>query len=103
MATSKQEQTYNKVVEYYGMADRLIRSVENSSHRLSSKQFEIVEDLVNCLETCADEITTSYIDFVKNGESEKSSDQIRESFNKISSKVEECKNKILILYHKNRE
>ncbi len=103
MATSKQEQTYNKVIEYYAMADRLIRVAEDSSHKLSAKQFDIIEDLVSCLEDCADEITTQYIEFVKNGQSEELADYIRESLNKITAKVEESKNRILILYHENQQ
>ena len=91
MATSKQEQTYNKVIEYYSLADQLIRAVEDSSHKLSSDQFEIIEDMVHCLETCADEVTTQYIDFVKNGESEELTDNIRQSLNKIPPKLRNVK------------
>jgi|TARA_Y100000389_G_scaffold163372_1_gene166610 very-short-patch-repair endonuclease len=102
MATSKQEQIYNKVVDYYGMADRLIRTVEDSSHKLSQKQFDIVEDLVVTIEKYADEITAKYIEFVKNGEHEAVEDDIRNALNKISKKLDETKNKILILYHDNK-
>ena len=63
MATSKQEQIYNKVVDYYGMADRLIRTVEDSSHKLSQKQFDIVEDLVVTIEKYADEIVEAINDY----------------------------------------
>ena len=103
MATSKQERIYNKVVEYYGMADRLIRVVEASSHKLSTKQFEIIEGLVVHLENYADEVTTKYIEFVKNGEPEAVEDDIRESLNKIAAKIEDTRNKILILYHENQD
>lgn len=102
MPTSKQEQIYNKVVEYYGMADRLIRSVETSSHRLSSQQFEIIEDLVICLENSADDITNKYIEYVKNGEPKEVEDDIRQSLNNIMAKIEESRNRILILYHDNK-
>lgn len=102
MATSKQEKIYNRVVEYYGMADRLIRLVENSSHRLSTQQFEIVENLVVSLEKHADDITTKYIEFVKNGEPEVVEDDIRESLNKIAATIEDTRNKILMLYHENK-
>lgn len=98
MATSKQEQLYNEIVEYYSYADRLIAAVQDSSHKLSEQQFAIVEDIVVKLEECADQLTTQYIEFIKNGESEKITELVRAALNNIMVKVEECQNKILIMY-----
>lgn len=98
MATSKQEQLYNEIVEYYSYADRLIAAVQDSSHKLSEQQFVIVEDVVTKLEECADQLTTQYIEFIKNGESEKTTELVRVALNNIMGKVEECQNKILIMY-----
>jgi gas vesicle protein len=98
MATSKQEQLYNEIVEYYSYADRLIAAVQDSSHKLSEQQFSIIEDVVTKLEECADQLTTQYIDFIKNGESENTTDIVRQALNKIMAKIEECQNKILIMY-----
>lgn len=98
MATSKQEQLYNEIVEYYSFADRLITAVQDSSHKLSEQQFSIIEDVVNKLEECADQLTTQYIEFIKNGESEKTTELVRLALNKIMAKIEECQNKILMLY-----
>ena len=99
MATSKQEQLYNEIVEYYNYADRLLSAVEDNEHELATQQFSIIEDVVNKLEECADTLTTQYIDFIKNGESEKNSEAIRCSLNDIMAKIEECRNKTLMLYH----
>ena len=99
MATSKQEQLYNEIVEYYSFADRLIASIQDSSHKLSEQQFSIIEEVVIKLEECADQLTTQYIEFIKNGQSEKITDIVRQSLNKIMSKIEECQNKILIMYN----
>ena len=98
MATSKQEQIYNEIVEYYSYADRLIAAIEDSEHKLASQQFLIIEEVVVRLEECADKLTTQYIEFVKNGESEKVTEAIRVALNGIATKIEECRNKILILY-----
>lgn len=98
MATAGQEQLYNEIVEYYSYADRLIKVVENSSHELASQQFEIVEEVVNRLEYCADKLTNQYIEFVKNGEVEETTEMVRSMLNDISAKIEECRNKILILH-----
>jgi len=98
MATSKQEQIYNEIIEYYAYADRLIRAVEDSSHKLAAQQFAIAEDVTNRLEECADQLTSQYIEFVKNGESEVITEAVRSALNNISSKIEECRNKILMLY-----
>ncbi len=99
MATSKQEQLYNEIVEYYNYADRLLSAVEDNEHELAAQQFSIIEEVVNKLEECADTLTTQYIDFIKNGESEKNSAAIRNSLNDIMAKIEECRNKTLMLYH----
>ena len=98
MATSKQEQLYNEIVEYYAYADRLISAIENSEHELAEKQFEIIEEVAGRLEDCADQLTTEFINFVKNGESQKVSDTVRESINAIMTKIEECKVRIVSLY-----
>jgi len=98
MATSKQEQLYNEIVEYYAYADRLIRAIEDSSHKLASQQFAIVEEVTTRLEDCADQLTTQYIEFVKGGESAAIVESVRTALNNISGKIEECRNKILILY-----
>jgi hypothetical protein len=101
MATSRQEQIYNEIIEYYGYADRLIRAVEDSSHELSSQQFSVVEEVVSRLEECADKLTNQYIEFVKGNSSQDSIDNVRQVLNVISAKIEECRNKILMLYTKN--
>lgn len=101
MATSRQEQLYNEIVEYYVYADRLIKAAEDDSHELAAQQFAIVEDVTNRLEDCADQLTSQYIDFVKNGESEKVIEPVRMALNNIMAKIEECRNKILILYQEN--
>ena len=98
MATSKQEQLYNEIVEYYAYADRLIRAAEDGSHKLAEQQFAIVEEITIRLEECADKLANQYIEFIKNGESEKLVESVRSALNGISSKIEECRNKILILY-----
>ena len=97
MATSKQEQLYNEIVEYYGFADRLLATLEESNHELAGKQFLLLEELTSKLEECADVITTQYIEFVKNGNSEKISEEIKKSLNEIALKISECKNKTLML------
>ena len=99
MATSKQEQIYNDIVEYYNYADRLLNAVEDSTHELASQQFAILEDVVTKLEECADKLTTQYIDFVKNGETSNIGDSMRSALNDIMAKIEECRNKTLMLYH----
>jgi hypothetical protein len=98
MATSKQEQIYNEIIEYYNYAEELLASVDGVSHDLSAEQFVIVEDAVNHLEDCADKLAGKYIEFVKNGESPEITESVREAINDISSKIEECRNRILILY-----
>lgn len=103
MATSKQEQLYNEIVEYYAYADRLIRAIEDSTHKLAAQQFAIVEDITNRLEDCADQLTTQYIEFVKNGESEQITESVRVALNNIMAKIEECRNKILMLYQEDSE
>jgi hypothetical protein len=102
MATSKQEQLYNEIIEYYNYADLLIKAIEDSSHKLASQQFMIIEDAVSRLEECADKLAGQYIEFVKNGESETITETVRTSINDIMATIEECKNKILILHQEGK-
>lgn len=98
MATSRQEKTYNEIIEYYNYADRLIKASEDISHKLAGEQFVIVESIVDMLEKHADQLTTQYIEYVKNGESQEIVETVRLTLNDIMGKIEECRNKILILY-----
>jgi hypothetical protein len=97
MATLNQEQLYNEIIEYYAYADHLIRAAECSSHKLSEQQFEIVEEITKRLEDYADKLATTYIEFVKRGHSEESTEIIRSTLNDISATIEQCRNKILML------
>ncbi len=98
MATAKQEQLYNEIVEYYAYADRLVRAIEDSEHELSQEQFAIVEEVVVRLEDCADRLATQYIEFVKGEEPKELINLVRTALNDISAKIEECRNKTLMLY-----
>ena len=98
MATSKQEKTYNEIIEYYNFADRLVTAAQDNSHELAHEQFTIVETVVENLEKCADQLTTQYIEYIKNGESSQIVEVVRMSLNDIVAKIEECRGKILALY-----
>lgn len=100
MATVKQEQLYNEIIEYYAFADRLIRAVEDSTHKLSEQQFTIIEEITHRLEDSADKLATHYIEFVKRGWSEQDSEAIRSTLNDVSATIEQCRNKILMLHQK---
>ena len=99
MATAKQEQLYNEIVEYYVYADRLIAAIESSEHERSGQQFVIAEEIVTKLEDCADKLAVQYIEFVKNGESSEVIAAVRTALNDISAKIEECRTKTLMLYN----
>jgi hypothetical protein len=101
MATSKQEQLYNEIIEYYDFADKLIQIVENSKDELAEQQFEIIEEAISRFEKCADFLANQYIEYIKTGEASSIIDATRSSLQEISAKVEECRNKILILHNKN--
>ena len=81
MATSRQEKTYNEIIEYYNYADRLVKAAEDSSHKLAHEQFVIVESVVDTLEKYADQLTTQYIEYVKNGESYQVIETVRLTLN----------------------
>ena len=101
MATSKQEQLYNEIIEYYDFADKLIQIVENSKDELAEQQFEIIEEAISRFEKCADFLANQYIEYIKTGEASNIIDATRSSLQEISAKAEECRNKILILHNKN--
>jgi len=98
MATAKQEQLYNEIIEYYSYADRLVKAIEDFNNNSSQEQFNIVEEIVMKLEDCADKLALQYIEFVKKGEGRDVIDAVRGALNEISAKIEECRNKTLMLY-----
>jgi hypothetical protein len=98
MATSKQENLYNEIVEYYNFADKLIDTVENGKDNIPEKQIEAVETIVENLEKYADQLSSQFVEFVKNGNSHEVISDIRQALNSIISNIEECRNKIYLIY-----
>jgi hypothetical protein len=98
MASAKQEQIYNEIVQYYSFADSLLKTVEETNLQEAHKQFDIVEDAISKLEDCADKLAMQYIEFVKKGESREIIEIIRAALNEISVKIQECRSKTLMLY-----
>ena len=94
MTTSKQEQIYNEIVQYYDFADKLIDIVENNKGKLSSEHMEILESTIEDLENYTDKLTTKFIEFVKNGSSQEVKDTISQTLNEIIFKIEQCRNQI---------
>lgn len=103
MATSRQEKTYNEIIEYYNFADKLILEAETATHNLADQQFDRIEKIVETLEKCADELTSKYIEYVKSDDPSQVSESVRLNFNQILAKVEQCKNEILMLYKNNQQ
>ena len=101
MATSKQEQLYNEIIQYYDFADKLVQIAENSQDELGEQQFDIIQDAIEKFEKCADDLANHYIEYVKTGESQAVIEVMRNSLREISIKIEECRNKILSLHNKN--
>ena len=98
MDNQEQEKLYNKITEYYNFSERLIELVQNSLHELSEEQFLLIEETVNKLQDQVDKLSNNYIQFVKQGKSSKLIDNFRTNFHDISSQIEECRNRILMLY-----
>ena len=46
MATAKQEQLYNEIIEYYNFAEKLVKIVENSTDEIAEQQFDIIEEAI---------------------------------------------------------
>lgn len=97
MTTSKQEQIYNEIVQYYDFADKLINIAEESKNNLTPEQMEIVEATVENLEKYTDQLTANFIEFVKNGNSVEVKETIAHTLNEIIVKIEQCRNQIYAL------
>ena len=100
MATSKQEKIYNEIVKYYDFTDKLIDVIEDGKDNVRSDQLEIVEGIVENLEKYTDQLTTQFIEFVKEGNSEENTQNIRDALNGIIFEVEKYKSRIYKLYNK---
>lgn len=101
MSTINQEKIYNDIIEYYSFAQRLLKVIENDSHEFLDQHFEIINDVIVKLEKSVENLSINYIEIIKNGYSSELIQQIRQSLNEISGRIEECRNKILILYNAN--
>lgn len=100
MTTSRQEQIYNEIVKYYDFADKLINIIDDSKNEISPEQLEKIELIVEDLEKYTDQLTTNFIEFVKNGNSEEVKQAISNALNKIIFKIEQCRNDIYMLCEK---
>jgi hypothetical protein len=98
MVTTKQENLYNEIIEYYALVDSLVQSAANNENDSAAKQFEIIEELVSCIEENCDVLAKDYINFVKNGASDKITESTKTALNKISAKIAECRDRIANLY-----
>ncbi len=98
MSIIEQERIYNEIIDYYNHAQKLIDVVENDNGDLSAQQFEIIEHIVVNLEKSVETLSLNYIQIIKEGYSSELIQKIRNSLNEISARIEECRNKILMLY-----
>ncbi len=101
MSTINQEKIYNDIIEYYSFAQRLLNVIENDSNEFLDQHFDIINDVIIKLENSVENLSINYIEIIKNGNSSELIQKIRESLNEISGRIEECRNKILILYNNN--
>lgn len=101
MSTINQEKIYNDIIEYYSFAQRLLNVIENDSNEFLDQHFDIINDVIIKLEKSVENLSINYIEIIKNGNSSELIQKIRESLNEISGRIEECRNKILILYNNN--
>jgi hypothetical protein len=101
MSTINQEKIYNDIIEYYSFAQRLLNVIENDSNEFLDQHFDIINDVIVKLEKSVENLSINYIEIIKNGNSSELIQKIRESLNEISGRIEECRNKILILYNNN--
>ncbi len=101
MSTIDQEKIYNDIIEYYSFAQRLLNVIENDSNEFLDQHFDIINDVIIKLEKSVENLSINYIEIIKNGNSSELLQKIRQSLNDISGRIEECRNKILILYNSN--
>jgi uncharacterized protein Yka (UPF0111/DUF47 family) len=98
MSIVEQEKIYNDIIEYYNYAQRLLDAVLDDDHDLSKQQFEVIKNVIEKLEKIVDELSLQYIEIIKNGYSEQLLNKIRGSLNLISANIEDCRNRILMLF-----
>lgn len=92
MNKSKQEEIYKEIIRFYSFAEELLNASENKE--LSPDQLEIIENLIENIEKNTDNLSSEYIDLIKNGVSYLSIDSINSIFDMIIAKIEETQIKI---------
>ncbi|GDX35630.1 hypothetical protein LBMAG18_01410 [Alphaproteobacteria bacterium] len=98
MSIVEQEKIYNDILKYFDYAQNLLDVVQEQDHEFSKKQFDVISAIVENLEKIVDDLSLQYIEIIKNGYSEELLRKIRNSLNSISAKIEDCRNRILMLY-----
>lgn len=100
MATSRQEKTYNEIIEYYNYADLLVQNAEKADHQYANQEFDAVEKVVVTLEKCADKLTSQYIEYVKSGNAGNLAEIVEKATKIILQKSQECRENIKKLHEK---
>jgi len=66
-SNNRQEETYNKIIGFYDLAEDLIDTVEDKATVDPISQLEFIEPIVNQIEEATDELATQYRDFIRTG------------------------------------
>ena len=94
MISASQKEIYQKISTYLDLAEELVLLAESNKNLHSKIQFEYIEKFVFHLECLTDKLAILYLDFLKNGKSSEITQEIRKTFNEISSLIQNYRSRI---------
>ena len=90
----RQEDTYNKIIGFYDLAEELIDTVEDKSTADPISQLEFIEPIVQQIEEATDNLAAEYRDFIRTGKAPGflARRKVAKSLKSIYSSLDDCKN-----------
>lgn len=96
-------EVYNKLTEYYDMADDLTTRVEENRDISIKQKQEVLYPIIDEIRLLADSLVESYITHLKDEDNMEKLRKVKENINLVLKKIDQFKNKIYDIYQLNEK
>lgn len=88
-----QEETYNKIIDFYDFAEELIDTVDDKGVKDPVSQLEFIEPIVKQIEEAADTLAEEYRAYIRTGKKPNflTRRKVAKSLKNIYAALDECK------------
>ena len=91
-------ETYNKLSEYYDIADNLTKEIQTSTELSIQQKQDILFPIIDKIKELADILIESYIQHLKDNQNVEKLLLVRDNIENVLNKIDLFKNKIYNLY-----